>query len=87
MILPGNVDPRTAVPSNREREMAVYDALPESLRRLFREASQNYTVVDYARALVQGAPVSAITSAVQAEERYVRRQHERRIALGAPPPS
>ena len=83
----GNVDPRTAIASNREREMAVYDAMPEGLRVLFREASQNYSLVDYAKALVSGAAVSAVVASLQAEERHVYRQSARRIALGLPPPS
>ena len=81
-----NVDPRVAVPSNLAREMAVFDALPDTLRQAFREASQNYTVIPYAEALCRGAPLGQVEAAFRAEDRAVYRATERRVARGVPPP-
>ena len=82
-----NVDPKVAVPSNLAREMAVFDALPDSLRQAFREASQNYTVIPYAEALCRGAPIGQVEATFRAEDRAVYRANDRRIRMGLPPAS
>ncbi len=72
MINPGNTGPGRNVFTNREREMAVYDALPGELRRVFQEGCRNYSVIAYGEALIKGAPTRAVVSFARradAEER------------------
>ena len=67
-----NTGPGPVVRTNRFREMAVYDELPPELRKVFQDGCRNYSVLQYAEALVAGARLDAVVAFARRSDREMR---------------
>ena len=72
MINGSNVNECRALAVHRDREMAVRDALPPSLRKLLGETAINYAVTPIGQMLVDGVPPAVVAAEILASDRAVR---------------
>jgi hypothetical protein len=77
-MIAGNASGNVMI-ENRQREMAVYDLLPQPIRLALRDTCIPYTATDIGRQIVDGVPPDMLLAAVRRDDARIRDEQRRKL--------